>query len=77
MEHSLQRRIRQRAYEIWNRTGRMHGQAEQHWLAAEREVLSEMSRQTAAVDAPMANKPAPARKRRAARPQPPKIAKAS
>jgi predicted lipid-binding transport protein (Tim44 family) len=43
MPHSLQERIRERAFEIWNTSGRMHGQAEQHWLAAEREVLAEMT----------------------------------
>ena len=78
MELSLQDRIRERAYAIWNATGRRHGQADQHWLAAEREVLSEMS-------APIANaaatqsKPAPARQRRPATnipAQPKKAAKA-
>ena len=39
MNQSLENRIRERAYEIWPRHGYMHGQAEQHWLAAEREVL--------------------------------------
>lgn len=43
MELSLDRRIRQRAYEIWDAAGRLDGQAEQHWLAAEREVLEQMS----------------------------------
>ena len=37
MEH----RIRERAYKIWATSGRKHGNAEQHWLAAEREFLSE------------------------------------
>ena len=31
-------KIRQRAYEIWDRNGRQEGQAEDHWLQAEREI---------------------------------------
>jgi hypothetical protein len=41
MELSLEHRIRERAYEIWTTNGRKHGEAERHWLAAEREILSE------------------------------------
>jgi len=75
MQFSLQQRIRERAYEIWNTSGRMHGHAERHWLAAERQILSEMTAQTAVAQ----NKPAPARQRRAAasaRSQLKKVAKA-
>jgi hypothetical protein len=43
METSLQNRIRERAYHLWNAGGQVHGQAEQHWLAAEREILREMT----------------------------------
>jgi hypothetical protein len=43
MEQSLQLRIRDRAYEMWNAGGRLDGQADQHWLAAEREVLARMT----------------------------------
>jgi len=45
MELSLHNRIRQRAHELWNAGGRLDGQAEQHWLAAERDVLEQMSAQ--------------------------------
>ena len=58
----MQQRIRERAYEIWNTSGRMHGQAEQHWLAAEREVLAEMTAPTAVAQ----NELAPIRQRRTA-----------
>ena len=34
--------------QIWSATGGMHGQAEQHWLAAEREILEEMAAPVAA-----------------------------
>jgi hypothetical protein len=40
MDQSLEDRIRERAYEIWTAHGRVHGQADQHWLAAEREILA-------------------------------------
>src|SRR5215212_11739012 len=39
---------RERAYEIWNAGGRIHGQADQHWLAAEREILPQLSAETPA-----------------------------
>jgi hypothetical protein len=41
MEQALEERVRERAYEIWSATGRMHGHADEQWLAAEREVLAE------------------------------------
>ena len=31
-------KIRERAYEIWNREGRQDGRADEHWLQAEREL---------------------------------------
>ena len=31
-------KIRQRAYEIWDREGRQEGRADDHWLQAEREI---------------------------------------
>jgi DUF2934 family protein len=42
MQSNLQNRIRERAYEIWDAGGRGNGYAEQHWLAAEREILAQM-----------------------------------
>ena len=43
MGTSLQNQIRERAYHLWNAGGQVHGQAEQHWLAAEREILAQMT----------------------------------
>ena len=57
MDHSLENRIRERAYEIWASHGYVHGQADQHWLAAEREIL-------AASTAALAGKLAPKKKQR-------------
>ena len=66
MDQNLENRIRERAYEIWAAHGCMHGQAEQHWLAAEREIL-------AASTAALAGKPSPQKKR--SLPARPKITK--
>lgn len=35
---TLEERIRQRAYEIWEREGRPHGQDFEHWFQANREL---------------------------------------
>ena len=40
MEQMLEQRIRIRAYEIWHSQGCAEGNADEHWLAAEREVLA-------------------------------------
>ena len=34
-------RVRQRAYEIWQRRGCPEGQADEHWAQAEAEIASE------------------------------------
>jgi hypothetical protein len=43
MDRDMSDRIRQRAYEIWLATGRREGEAEQHWLTAERELSAASS----------------------------------
>jgi len=40
MAPTLESRIRERAYEIWTAHGRIDGQADRHWLEAEREILA-------------------------------------
>ena len=47
MQQDLSERIRERAYEIWVASGHRDGEAEQHWQAAEQEILS--SQRSAAV----------------------------
>jgi hypothetical protein len=59
MDQSLENRIRERAYEIWTAHDCMHGQAEQYWLAAEREVLATLT-------TILAGKPNPKKKARSA-----------
>ena len=41
-------RIRGRAYEIWIASGYRDGEADQHWLAAEQEILSSLRSATVA-----------------------------
>jgi hypothetical protein len=36
----IEQATRERAYELWVASGREHGNAENHWLAAQREILS-------------------------------------
>jgi hypothetical protein len=36
----LEKATRERAYELWLASGREHGNAENHWLTAQREILS-------------------------------------
>jgi hypothetical protein len=56
MDQNLENLIRERAYEIWTSHGCVHGQADQHWLAAEREILT-------ASTATLPGKPGPQKKR--------------
>jgi hypothetical protein len=78
MQSDLQNRVRERAYEIWNAGDRVHGQEEQHWLAAEREILAQMTAELCTEQPSAAGKPV--RQRRSVTnllPQPKKVAKAS
>jgi hypothetical protein len=52
MEHTaLENRIRMRAYEIWNANGRADGKANEHWYAAERELLLSVAARSPAPEA--------------------------
>jgi hypothetical protein len=66
MDHSLKKRISERAYEIWAARGRVDGQADQHWLAAEREILVTSTAALARKPATQPKKSAPQRKKRRA-----------
>jgi hypothetical protein len=61
MDQNLENRIRERAYEIWTANGRLDGQADHHWLAAEREILAMVA------PLPAPKKRAPTPKKRPAR----------
>ncbi len=69
MDQRLENRIRERAYEIWTANGCVEGQADQHWLAAEREIL-------AAATIPLARNGAP-QKKKGRSPTPAKSSKAA
>ncbi|HEX2216823.1 MAG TPA: DUF2934 domain-containing protein [Xanthobacteraceae bacterium] len=40
MHQTLEHQIRERAYHLWLQNGCGHGEADQHWLTAEREMLA-------------------------------------
>ena len=62
MQQTLEHRIRERAYQIWHANGQSDGQANEHWLTAEREVLSSLS-----IDAVTIEASAPAKSQKRAR----------
>jgi hypothetical protein len=45
MDEERQRRVRERAYALWEREGRPEGQAERNWLEAEVELRDEQDHQ--------------------------------
>jgi hypothetical protein len=47
MDQNLMHRIRERAYEIWTMNGCPDGEAEQHWLRAEAEILNTLTNSAA------------------------------
>jgi DUF2934 family protein len=61
MDQNLENLIRERAYEIWTSRGCTHGQADQHWLAAEREILTASTAALAGKPAAQKKRPLPAR----------------
>jgi Protein of unknown function (DUF2934) len=67
MEQSLEMRIRERAYEIWSAHGCPDGRADEHWLTAEREILTPPAEESSRSRATPTRK---ARPRRSSRVQP-------
>jgi dsDNA-binding SOS-regulon protein len=59
----LEEAIRERAYHLWNANGRQEGNAEAHWLAAQREVLATSLDTSGSISAP-AHAPKKAAKKR-------------
>ncbi len=59
MPNNNNEKIRERAYQIWDRDGRQDGQADDHWLQAERELggaeTGVAAEQAQAAQAPQAN----------------------
>ena len=65
MDQTLETRILDRAYKIWTAHGCVHGQADQHWLAAEREILAASATAPAREPAPQKTRRSPARSKAA------------
>jgi Protein of unknown function (DUF2934) len=61
MDQNLENLIRERAYEIWTSHGCVHGHADQHWLAAEREILTASAATLPGKPGPQKKRPLPAR----------------
>jgi Protein of unknown function (DUF2934) len=56
MQQGLENQIRERAYQLWEANGYQDGAADQHWLAAEREVLASFAASTSITDSPAPSK---------------------
>jgi DUF2934 family protein len=55
MESDREKRVRERAYQIWQREGEPHGRADEHWAQAEAEI--ELEHELAADRAAAGQKP--------------------
>jgi Protein of unknown function (DUF2934) len=47
----LERKVRERAYQIWEQEGRVHGRDEQHWHRAKLELTSSLQEPAAVIEA--------------------------
>jgi len=47
----LERKVRERAYQIWEQEGRVHGHDEQHWHRAKLELTSGLQERAAVIEA--------------------------
>jgi hypothetical protein len=63
---TIEQHIRERAYHLWIANGRREGEADMHWLTAERELLAATA---ASASAETAVNPARKRATRAAKPR--------
>ncbi|GLR49208.1 DUF2934 domain-containing protein [Shinella yambaruensis] len=50
MDHKRERRIKARAFELWQREGSLDGRSLGHWLQAEREIQEEEETEAASQD---------------------------
>lgn len=64
--HDLEQAIRERAYHLWIESGCQEGQADQHWLAAQRSILGALLGASDAPEAPAKPKKARVRQKRRA-----------
>ena len=61
MDGVFEEQVRQRAYEIWVDLGRAEGQAHDHWIAAERDLLTQTGKPKKARPTAAKAKPAEAK----------------
>ena len=47
----LERKVQERAYQIWEQEGRVHGHDEQHWHRAKLELTSGLQERAAVIEA--------------------------
>lgn len=70
----LEQKIRERAYQLWEQDGRIHGRNEQHWHLAKLELTSAVDESSVAIEAPAAAEPAKKGRRAAAKTAVPAVA---
>ena len=75
MTQAIEQRIRERAYEIWMASGMNEGEAEAHWLHAERAVRTETETATISTAAVAKGKAKPKAVARASKPAADVVAK--
>ncbi|HEV2559270.1 MAG TPA: DUF2934 domain-containing protein [Microvirga sp.] len=64
----LEQNIRERAYQIWEQEGCVHGRDKEHWHAAKLELTSAVEEQAVAIEAPaVAAEPAKKKGRRSSK----------
>jgi Protein of unknown function (DUF2934) len=68
MDSEKERRVRERAYDIWQREGRPHGRDAEHWQQAAAEVEAESKLPAEPETVGAGGGPPPLRSRRAAKP---------
>jgi hypothetical protein len=77
MDGYFEEQVRQRAYEIWVDLGRTDGQAHDHWIAAERDLMTQPAKpKKARATVTKAKTAAPKKPAAAAKVAAPKIIKA-
>ena len=60
MQNQRNEKVRERAYQIWEREGRQDGRAEEHWSKAEQELAESQARPASEINGAGAEEAAPA-----------------
>ena len=62
--HDIEQAIRERAYHLWIESGKQEGLADQHWLTAQRSILSAALGASDVAEAPPTPKKARSRQKK-------------